>query len=167
MPPDFINSTHTTSDPTWKTLAELSLPNQPGSDRLAGEQALEMLKGLGLSWANRNRLKTAIAEAVLHTLESDHHSSKRPIHIRVLISEPTISGQETIQGQRLISGPQAPDSASLVSGQPLPRGWGFFLFHKTENPEQTHSEDGYYLIELFLYREDDLSRPDPTTGEVL
>lgn len=166
MPPNPRCSTRATPDPAWKLLAEFSLPNQSDNDHLAGEQALDALKELGLSRANKDRLKVAIAEAILNAIEPDRHPPERPIHIRVLISEPVISGQETTSGQRLIPDPQVPDPASLISGERLQRGWGFFLIHKTENREPTRPENGYCLIELFLYREDDLSQPNLMTGEV-
>lgn len=166
MPPDPIFSTRATPDPAWKLLAEFSVPNQSGRDHLAGERVNATLKEWSLSCANRERLKAAIAEAILNAVEPDHPQPERLIRIRVLISEPAISGQETSQGQKLIPVPQASDPTSLISGQRLQRGWGFFLIHKTENREQTHPENGYYLIELFLYRETDLSQPNLMTGEV-
>jgi hypothetical protein len=165
VPSDLTSSTRATPGSIWKVLTEFNLPNQPDSDRLAGEQLLEVLKELGLSRTN-SRLKTAICAAILNTIEPDRQQPERPIRIRVLISELAILGKETTQSQRSIPDPQAIAPASLMSGEQLPRGWGFFLIHKTENREQTRPEDSYYLIELFLYREDDLSRSDPTTGEV-
>jgi hypothetical protein len=34
---------------TWRVLAELSVPSEPGNERLATERVAEVVKGLGLS----------------------------------------------------------------------------------------------------------------------
>lgn len=138
MPPDPISSTHSTQNPAWKILIEFSLPNHSGSDHLAGERVTVALKELRLPAVTTERLQSAVAEATLKAIESGSYSQPgQPVRIRVLIPEQFVS-----EG-----------------------GWGFFLIHKVEG--QSHLKEGSYLIELFLFREDDLSGHSPTTGEVL
>jgi hypothetical protein len=50
---------------TWRVLAELSVPSEPGNERLAMERAAEVVKELGLSEQRLERLKTAVAEATM------------------------------------------------------------------------------------------------------
>lgn len=139
MTPDPTGSTHITPDPAWKLLAEFSLPKEADSDRLAGERITAVLKELGLSLATTERLKSVVAEAALKAVEwgSDSQHSQ-PICIRVLKLEQAVSG----------------------------RNWGFFLIHKREAQGQTRPNEGIYFIDLFLYREDEVSQSPFTTGEV-
>jgi hypothetical protein len=134
-----LSSTRSAQNPAWKILAEFSLPNQSGSDRLAGAQVAVALKALSLAAAATERLKNIVAEATLKAVESGSYPQPgQPVRIRVLILEQTAPG----------------------------RGWGFFLIHKMAAQGQSHPEERHYLIELFLYREDDLSGHSPTSGGV-
>lgn len=147
-----------TPDPTWELLTEFSLPKEPDSAHLVGERIMAVLKALNLSRTNVERLKTAIAKTVLSAIEPDAPDLERPIRIRVFISAQLIN-----PGQRSRSDSPMSDPASTVLGQRLRQGWGFFLVHKMEGQGQIHREEGYYIIELFLYQEDDLSQPQLTT----
>jgi anti-sigma regulatory factor (Ser/Thr protein kinase) len=140
MPLDSTRSTRPTPDPIWKTLVEFSLPNQSGSDRLAGERVAAAVRGLNLSHANTERLKTALVEATLNAIKPDH-PPEGVICIRVLISEQAIPAQVISQGKGLIPDSQTSDQgASSASGQLWQRGWGFFLIRKRENEAQAPGE---------------------------
>lgn len=140
MPSDPISSPHPTQNLAWKIVIEFSLPNQPGSDRLASERVAAALNELRLPAVIIERLQSTIAEATVKAIEpGSYFEPGQPIRIRVLMLEQAILG----------------------------RVWGFFLIHKTEEQGQTHLAEGCYLIELYLYRENDLEQPSrPTTGGV-
>lgn len=139
MTPDPTGSTHITPDPAWKLLAELNLSQEADGGRLAAERITAVLKELGLSLATTERLKSVVAEAALKAVEWGSYSQySQPICLRILKLEQAVSG----------------------------RNWGFFLIHKKEAQGQTHPNEGIYLIDLFLYREDEGSQSHFTAGEV-
>ena len=59
---------------TWCVLAELSVPSEPGNERIAMERVAEVVKELGLSEQRLERLKTAVAEATMNAIE---HGNRR------------------------------------------------------------------------------------------
>jgi anti-sigma regulatory factor (Ser/Thr protein kinase) len=149
-----IASTPTPQDSVWKTLAEFSLPSQPGSDQLAQEQAAVAVQRMNLSPTTLARLKNAVAEATLNTIEHSHHyQPDLPIFIRVLILE-QVSGDGLGQDNEPPRYLQTLGPRSKTSEGPARPGWGFFLIHKLgegfTDPEETH-----YTLELFLYQEED------------
>src|SRR3712207_6554456 len=61
---------------TWRVLAELSVPSEPGNERLAMEGVAGVVKELGPSEQGVERLKTAVAEATMNVME--HGNRYRP-----------------------------------------------------------------------------------------
>jgi anti-sigma regulatory factor (Ser/Thr protein kinase) len=65
---------------TWRVLAELSVPSEPGNERLAMERVAEVVKELGLSERRLERLKTAEAEATMNAMEhGNRYRTRLPI----------------------------------------------------------------------------------------
>jgi serine/threonine-protein kinase RsbW len=150
-----IASTPTPHNSAWKTLAEFSLPSQPGRDQLAQEQAAATVQELNLSPATLERLKSAVAEATLNAIEHSHHyQPDLPIFIRVLILEQASSVDEFGQKDESTLNVQTLELMAKTSEQPARRGWGFFLIHKL-GEELTNQGEAYYTLELFLYQEED------------
>ena len=151
-----IASTPTPQDSVWKTLAEFSLPSQPGSDHLAQEQAAVAVQRMNLSPTTLARLKNAVTEATLNTIgHNRHYQPDLPIFIRVLILEQVSGdglGQDNESPRHLQT--LEPSPSSKTSEGPAQPGWGFFLIHKLgegfTDPEETR-----YTLELFLYQEED------------
>ena len=52
-----------------RTLADFSVPSEPGNERLAMETVAESARGLGFSGENLERLKTAVGEATMNAME--------------------------------------------------------------------------------------------------
>ncbi|MBE7555506.1 MAG: hypothetical protein HS126_31030 [Anaerolineales bacterium] len=153
MPPNHTPSIHADLNPAWKIVAEFSLPSQPGSDPVAWAQLITAVRGLNLSPANLDRLKTAIAKATFNAVE--HGSSHQPelsVFIRVLVLEQA----ETGQGLGTSLDLQMPDPTAKGSGQRLGQAWGFFLIHKVKDEGHVQAGEAHHTIELFLYREGDL-----------
>ena len=70
---------------TWRVLAELSVPSEPGNERLAMERVAEVIKELGLSEQRLERLKTAVAEATMNAMEhGNRYRPEVPVVIEVL-----------------------------------------------------------------------------------
>lgn len=149
--PTFHQSTQA---PAWQTLAEFSLPSQPGSDEAAIDQVAAAVQALQLSPLSLARLKTAVAEATLNAIEHGNRSRPDlPVSIRVLVSDKTLLVRVTDQGRGPIPKPEAPDLAAKVAGRQPLRGWGFFLIEKMMDDLRVTGDEAHHTIELFLYLE--------------
>jgi anti-sigma regulatory factor (Ser/Thr protein kinase) len=143
-----------TPEPAWQTLAEFSLPSQPGSDRLAWTGVATALQRLNLSPTDLDRLKTAVAEATLNAIEhGNQYQADLPVAVRILASDQAITIHITDQGGGPIPAPESPDLAAKVAGQQSRRGWGFFLIQKMVDDVRITSDGGHHTSELFLYLE--------------
>lgn len=119
-------------DRTWHTLAELTLPGEPGDERRAMEHVVEAVRELSLPPACLERLQAAIAEAVLNAMRRGN--TPRPaasVSIRVLRS-----------------------GAGVASQQPA-QGWGFFLVARIADRAKGADDGARHIVELFLYSEHD------------
>ena len=109
----------------WCVLAELSVPSEPGNERIAMERVAEVVKELGLSEQRLERLKTAVAEATMNAIE---HGNRRlpevPVAIEVLSSGVDLSVRISDQGKSLVPDPdrEVPDLKSKLKGLQTPRG---------------------------------------------
>ena len=68
-----------------RTLAEFSVPSEPGNERLAMETVAEAVRDLGIRGENLERLKTAVAEATMNAME---HGNKYRAEVPVEIDGP-------------------------------------------------------------------------------
>ena len=90
-----------------RALAELSVPSEPGNERLAMERVAEAVKELGLPEQRLERLKTAVAEATMNAMEhANRYRSEVPVVIQVLSSDADLLVRITDQG-----GSPVPDPA--------------------------------------------------------
>jgi anti-sigma regulatory factor (Ser/Thr protein kinase) len=107
-----------------RTLADFSVPSEPGNERLAMEEVAEAVKGLGLSEQRLERLKTAVAEATMNAMEhGNHFRAELPVLIEVSVSDVDLSVKITDEG----SGPpsfhaETPDLKAKLAGMQSPRG---------------------------------------------
>jgi anti-sigma regulatory factor (Ser/Thr protein kinase) len=139
----------------WRTLCQVTLPAEPGNDRLAVETVSAALRSLPLSPERLDRLKTAIAEATLNALEhGSGYQPERPIVIHVRANDQALKVGITNTGERdLPNGNAAPDLEAKLAGEQSPRGWGFFLIEHMVDEVQISNQPGSHTIELFLYLE--------------
>ena len=68
-------------DDARRTLAELSVPSEPGNEHPAMERVAEAVKELGLPAQRLERLKTAVAEATMnaHGRTASSRARKRSV----------------------------------------------------------------------------------------
>src|SRR5215204_715219 len=101
-----------------RTLAEFSVPSEPGNERLAMETVAEAIGDLDIRGENLERLKTAVAEATMNAMEhGNHYRAELPVLIRVSASDTQLSVKITDEG----SGPPAfhaetPDLEAKLEG---------------------------------------------------
>ena len=137
-----------------RTLADFSVPSEPGNERLAMETVAESAKGLGFSGENLERLKTAVAEATMNAMEhGNHYRAELPVELQVLTREQDLLVRITDSG----SGPppaqggDAPDLEAKLEGMQTPRGWGLFLIKSMVDEMSITGDDGHHTIELVVH----------------
>ena len=136
-----------------RTLAELSIPSEPGNERRAMEEVARAVSGLGLSERTLERLKTAVAEAALNAMEhGNRYRADLPVIIEVSVSETDLSVKITDEG----SGPPAfhsesPDIEAKLEGMQTLRGWGLFLIRNLVDDMNVTGDEHLHTVELILH----------------
>ena len=136
-----------------RTLAELSIPSEPGNERQAAEEVGRAVSGLGLPERNLQRLKTAVSEATMNAMEyGNRYRADLPVIIEVSASEVEIYVKITDEG----SGPPAfhsetPDIEAKLEGMQSLRGWGLFLIRNLVDDMNVTGDEHHHTIELILH----------------
>ena len=141
---------------TWRVLAELSVPSEPGNERRATEVVAGAIKDVGLTEQRLERLKTAVAEATMNAMEhGNEYRPEVPVKIRVLSSEADLSVLITDQGGSPVPDPdkEAPDLEAKLEGLQTPRGWGLFLIKNMVDEMHVTSDGSHHTVELVMHLE--------------
>ena len=142
----------------WRTITAFILPGSPGSERQAIERVAEAVRELRLPSARLERLKIAVAEAVVNAIEHGcRFEAELPVQVRVSVSvvKRAVSVSVTDQGCGAIPASQRSDLQTKLDGWQSPWGGGFFLIEKMGNRLRAASDESHYTVELFLYQEGD------------
>jgi serine/threonine-protein kinase RsbW len=143
---------------TWRVLAELSVPSEPGNERHATEVVAGAIKNVGLAGQRLERLKTAVAEATMNAMEhGNHYRPEMPVKIRVLSSEADLVVRITDQGGSPVPDPdeEAPDLEAKLEGLQTPRGWGLFLIKNMVDEMNVTGDESHHTIEVVMHLEGD------------
>ena len=133
-----------------RTLAELSIPSEPGNERRAAEEVARAVSGLGLPERNLQRFKTAVSEATLNAMEhGNRYRAELPVLIEVSVSEADLSVKITDEG----SGPPAfhserPDIEAKLEGEQSLRGWGLYLIRNLVDDMNVTGDEHHHTVEL-------------------
>jgi len=136
-----------------RTLAEFSVPSEPGNERHAMETVADVIKDLGLTQQRLERFKTAVAEATLNAMEhGNYYRAELPVLIEVSASDRQLSVKITDEG----SGPPAfhpetPDLEAKLEGRQTPRGWGLFLIKNMVDDMEVTGDEHHHTVELILH----------------
>ncbi|HET7269770.1 MAG TPA: ATP-binding protein [Rubrobacter sp.] len=137
-----------------RTLADFSVPSEPGKERLAMETVAEAVKVLDISGENLERLKTAVAEATMNAMEhGNKYEAELPVEIQVLVMDRDLIVRITDRG----SGPpppeegDTPDLAAKLEGMQTPRGWGLFLIKSMVDEMNVTGDEGHHTVELVVH----------------
>ena len=136
-----------------RTLAEFSVPSEPGNERQAMEAVASAIKDLGLTQQRLERFKTAVAEATLNAMEhGNYYRAELPVLIEVSASDTQLSVKITDEG----SGPPAfhsetPDLEAKLEGMQTPRGWGLFLIKNMVDDMEVTGDEHHHTVELILH----------------
>src|SRR3712207_5105590 len=141
---------------TWRVLAELSVPSEPGNECLAMEGVTEVVKELGLSERRLERLKTAVAEATMNAMEhGNRYRPWVPVVIEVLSSGTDLSVRINDRGRSLVPDPESgvPDLEAKLEGLLTPRGWGMFMIRNLVDEMHITSVEVHHTVELVIHLE--------------
>ena len=137
-----------------RTLAEFSVPSEPGNERLAMETVAEAVGDLDIRGENLQRLKTAVAEATMNAMEhGNKYRAEVPVEVVVLVEDQDLMVRITDRG----SGPppaqggDAPNLEAKLEGMQTPRGWGLFLIKSMVDEMSITGDDGHHTIELVVH----------------
>ena len=137
-----------------RTLADFSVPSEPGNERLAMETVAERATNLGIAGENLERLKTAVAEATMNAMEHGNgYRSEVPVELQVLATDRDLLVRITDRG----SGPpprddaDAPDLEAKLEGMQTPRGWGLFLIKSMVDEMNISGDEGHHTVELVVH----------------
>ena len=138
----------------YRTLAELSVPSEPGNERRAMEEVAGTVAGLGLSERALERLKTAVAEATMNAMEhGNRYRAEVPVLIEVAASDADLSVRITDEGSGPAAfDPETPDLAAKLDGAQTPRGWGLFLIKSMVDEMNVTGDDRHHTVELIVHR---------------
>ena len=141
-----------------RTLAELSIPSEPGNERRAMEEVARAVSGLGLPERTLERLKTAVAEATMNAMEHGNgYRPEVPVKIQALSSDRALFVCITDQGGSPVSDPdkEVPDLEAKLEGTQTPRGWGLFLIKNMVDEVRVSGNPDHHTIELVIYLKGD------------
>jgi serine phosphatase RsbU (regulator of sigma subunit)/anti-sigma regulatory factor (Ser/Thr protein kinase) len=136
----------------WRTLAEWTLPSEPGNERLAMERVAEAVEPLKLPKKRLEELKTAVAEATMNAMEhGNHYQADVLVSIQVQTSQKVLSVQIRDQGSgQPIPSPEEPDLEAKLAELQTPRGWGLFLIKNLVDDMRITSDENHHTIELII-----------------
>jgi len=140
-------------DGTRRTLAELSVPSEPGNERRAMEEVAGTVEGLGLPDRTLERLKTAVAEATMNAMEhGNRYREEAPVLIEVSATDAELSVKITDEGTGPAAfDPQTPDLEAKLDGAQTPRGWGLFLIKSMVDEMNVTGDERHHTVELILH----------------
>jgi anti-sigma regulatory factor (Ser/Thr protein kinase) len=136
-----------------RTLAELSIPSEPGNERRATEEVARAVSGLGLPERTLERLKTAVAEATMNAMEhGNRYDPDVPVDIQVWLLEECLLVRIIDRGSGPPPSPNAevPDLEAKLEGMQTPRGWGLFLIKNMVDELRVSGNPDHHTIELIL-----------------
>ena len=140
-----------------RTMAEFSVPSEPGNERLAMETVAEAIRDLDIRGENLERLKTAVAEATMNAMEhGNKYRAEVPVEVMVLVEDRDLMVRITDRG----SGPppsqggDTPDLEAKLGGAQTPRGWGLFLIERMVDEVRVSGNADHHTIELLMRLEE-------------
>jgi len=136
-----------------RILADFTLPNEPGNERLAMEKVAGVIEQLRPSEQRLERLKTAVAEATMNAMEhGNKYGAEVPVEVVVLVEDQDLMVRITDRG----SGPPlskagiVPDLEAKLGGSQTPRGWGMFLIARMVDEVHVSGNPDHHTVELVL-----------------
>jgi anti-sigma regulatory factor (Ser/Thr protein kinase) len=136
-----------------RTLAELSVPSEPGNERRAMEEVAAAVGDLDLDERTLEKLKTAVAEATMNAMEhGNEYRADAPVQIEVATSGDDLHVTITDEGSGPpVPAPETPDLEAKLDGIQTPRGWGLFLIKSMVDEMKVGGDEDHHTVELVLH----------------
>ncbi len=136
----------------WVTIADFTIPSEPGNERIAMKGVAEAISPLGLPEDRLERLKTAVAEATMNAIEyGNKNRADLLVTIRVMKAAGRLAVRITDQGGRQeIPDAPTPDLEAKLAGLQSPRGWGLFLIKNLVDEMNVIPNEDSNTFELVL-----------------
>ncbi len=133
-----------------------SIPSVPGNERQASERVAEAVAPLELAPKRLERLKTAVAEAVMNAIEHGNESNAELlVEIGVRSGDGAVAVRITDRGgAKPIDEAEAPDLEAKLEGLQKPRGWGLFLIENMVDDVRVETDGNDHTIELVMRLEE-------------
>ena len=140
---------------SWRTLAEFTLPSEPGNELQAIEEVARLVEGLDLTKDRMERLKTAVGETTMNAMEhGNHYREDQPVGIQVQVSKAALKVRiSDYGGGKPIPDPETPDLDAKLAGLQSPRGWGLFLTKNMVDEMNVQTDEVHHTVELIFYLE--------------
>jgi serine phosphatase RsbU (regulator of sigma subunit)/anti-sigma regulatory factor (Ser/Thr protein kinase) len=153
-----------------RVLDEFSVPSDPGVERGVAERVAAAVAAAGLAGERLERLKTAVAEAVMNAVEHGNQGrAELPVAIRAstahrpggaLAVEVAVTDQG---GERPLPQVEEPDLEAKLAGRQAPRGWGLFLIRNMVDELRSTVDGPRHTVHLVLHLEQPAAtEPRPT-----
>ena len=141
--------------PSDHALLRLSLPGEPGNERVAMDRVAEAVAGLGITLARLERLKTAVSEAAMNAIEyGSQNDPTIPIDVEVVVAGTDLLVRITDRG---LGGPlgetEEPDIEKKLAGEQKARGWGLFLIRNMVDAMDVATHGTGQTVTLALHLE--------------
>ena len=138
-----------------KVLTTFSVASEEGNERDAIAKVVEAVDGLGLEASRLERLKTAVGETVMNSIEhGNENRAELPVDVSVAANDKTIRVRVTDRGgSKVIPEAHTPDLEAKLAGEQTPRGWGLFLVEKMVDEVKTERSGETHTIELVMNME--------------
>lgn len=136
-----------------RTIAEFSVPSEPGNERRAMERVAAAVRDLGLDGRTLDRLRTAVAEATMNAMEhGNRYRADAPVLIAVAATDRALRVTITDRGSGPpVPAPETPDLAAKLDGMQTPRGWGLFLIKSMVDEMNVGGDEDHHTVELVLH----------------
>jgi anti-sigma regulatory factor (Ser/Thr protein kinase) len=138
-------------------LVEFSVASEPGNEREAIRQLEPALAAAGLSAARLERMKTAVAEAVMNAMEHGNgFDPDLPVDVRLVGDGDVLRVEVTDRGSaRPMPEAPEPDIEAKLAGEQTPRGWGLFLIRNMVDELDVSGDDEHHTTRLVMRLEGD------------
>ena len=139
-----------------RVLVTFTVPSEPGNERIALARVADAVADAGLTDDQRERLKTAVAEATMNAIEHGNHN--RPELDVVLTVADTGEGvvvsivdQGGAHAPAPDATPELPDLEMKLAGLQSPRGWGLFLIKNMVDRMDVSTDGDLHTVRLFMH----------------
>jgi serine phosphatase RsbU (regulator of sigma subunit)/anti-sigma regulatory factor (Ser/Thr protein kinase) len=136
-------------------LASFELTSQEGNERIAVEKVVSLASQWGLQERSLDRVKTAVAEAVMNAIEhGNQYRADLPVDVEVQIDDENfIVIIRDHGGNKPILTAVTPDLDAKLAGEQSSRGWGLFLIEKMVDKMNVTNDQNHHILELVFRRQ--------------